>query len=383
MASAHELTHALLQILHGAAYPVMSLLYLTSKGIIFNESNFAQGLDFLVGNGCLVNKILPDTWSSDLYHWWMKMDIANAPRDLFLLDQRPFAPLHFAADRMPAFVIDALIRHGADINQNSAYSLKPIHRAAMSRNASALKALLRHGADPNTRDPFRSMPLIMACTIDDDGQNNVDVMNQCVFKVNCCLMSECVDILLDNGADATLVATWNFSPLHFAVKHRADGFGVMDTIQLLLQHNASPNTVLVSNRRTPLHMAILKDNFPAAIMMIADYNANILLVEKGIKATALHLALMKYIFLVDDGAPVELIQVCMSRVGENDSAWRAKDKNGITSDNILDYICVHHAHTYARIMNAGICQGRYSGKDSSNAAVQASARKVRKYDYSS
>ena len=364
------------QIMKTKAHRVMSLLYLTSKGIGFDESNFEKNLYFLISNGCSINKMLPDQNKGEIHRLWAHIGIAEDSNDSFLLHQRPFAPLHFAADRMPAFVIDALIRHGADKNQPAAYNFLPIHIAAKSRNGSALQALLHHGADPNARDPSFSTALIMACEMHTE-QYNLNNINQCVFKVNCDLMAACVAILLQSGANASLVNIQKLNPLHLAVTHKATEPGCIDTITLLLEHKASPNMSLVESGQTPLHVAIKYNNIPAAIMMIVHFKANVLLVETIFRTTALQQAMMKYIATQND-AFVELIQACIRHVEENNQLWRVGDIMDVTSENILDYICVHYNNTYERIMDT---VSHYTRKDRHNAAVIASAGRVTRLQY--
>ena len=82
-------------------------------------------------------------------------------------DDTHLTPLHIASskDKERAFLVDLLIRHGADVNAPNREGSTPLHVAASSRLAlegTIVRLLLRHGANLEATDSKGQTPLDVA-----------------------------------------------------------------------------------------------------------------------------------------------------------------------------------------------------------------------------
>jgi ankyrin repeat protein len=75
-------------------------------------------------------------------------DAGGRPRDLL----GSGTPLHVAAERGHADIVELLLGHGADPNQRSAYGHFALHCAAMRGRRGVIELLLAYGARPDVRD---------------------------------------------------------------------------------------------------------------------------------------------------------------------------------------------------------------------------------------
>ncbi len=127
-----------------------------------------------------------------------------------------------------------------------------LHRAARAGNLKAVQWQLRFGADINDQalrsKIGRKTPLHLAIE-----NHHADVASY----------------LLAHGANPNLADIEGQTPLHFAVKYRAD-YGL---IRQLLENNANPNCP-DSTRLTPLHLAAMSGNTEYIVMLI-DHGAQV------------------------------------------------------------------------------------------------------------
>ncbi|XP_013384855.1 ankyrin repeat and protein kinase domain-containing protein 1-like [Lingula anatina] len=115
----------------------------------------------------------------------------------------------------------------------------PLHMAAQHGATQCVQLLLQHGADPNIQDWRGRTPLHWAVELG---------------------ATQCVQLLLQHGADPNIQDGEGSKPLHMAARQDAT-----QCLQLLLQHGADPNiqsksigrqTLLMgAGRRSPLHWA--------------------------------------------------------------------------------------------------------------------------------
>ncbi|MGL9717885.1 MAG: ankyrin repeat domain-containing protein, partial [Wolbachia sp.] len=120
--------------------------------------------------------------------------------DINAKDEEDCTPLHLAAGKGYADIVNFLIEKGADINAKDEEDWTPLHLATKNGHIETVKALLEKGAK--------------------------------------------VDAVDKNGWTSLYLAAW---------------YGHTDIVEFLIAHNASVNAV-DKNGRTPLFMAIINDN---------------------------------------------------------------------------------------------------------------------------
>lgn len=142
--------------------------------------------------------------------------------------------MHFAIETSDEKVVNLLLEAGADIDIHAKHSemtppaFSAIFENAPGNNPKILKALLDHGADPNSRFKQGS---ILGRAVGYHRPGNVQV-------------------LLDAGARVDYMDPGMYTALRIAVDLRAT-----DSVHILLEHGANPNTVHQQNR-TPLSYSI-------------------------------------------------------------------------------------------------------------------------------
>ena len=158
-----------------------------------------------------------------------------------------------------------LLQHGANIEAAGSDGDKPLHTAAANRQLLAVKCLLEKGARIIVINNFGLSPLHNACRND-----HMDVMRVLLEKypntVNCattkqhgCWTSlhiatergcvECIELLLQHGADIEAATSDGHTPLHVAVHN-----GRLSVVKCLLEKGAR-GTATNSSGLQPLHDA--------------------------------------------------------------------------------------------------------------------------------
>lgn len=88
--------------------------------------------------------------------------LAAAPDCVAARDKEDSTPLHWAAWKGHAEIVDALLDAGADPmarNRNGHWGDTPLHAAAHGNQRAAALTLIRRGADLQARDPDGHTPL--------------------------------------------------------------------------------------------------------------------------------------------------------------------------------------------------------------------------------
>jgi ankyrin repeat protein len=119
-------------------------------------------------------------------------------------------PLAYAAARGDLETVNILLSFGADPNKIDKAGWSPLHLACRSNNPAVSKAVLQAGSDPNRANfVYRETPLHVCC------HYNAEYSH--------------IPILLEYGADPSILSSVQESPLDFAT-----GDGVLEAINLLL-----------------------------------------------------------------------------------------------------------------------------------------------------
>jgi ankyrin repeat protein len=121
-------------------------------------------------------------------------------------------PLHWAASRGYAAMVEILLRNGADIEQRDAIGRTPLHRAA--RHPEVVRVLLENGADATAVDAFDNTALHL-------GVRFRPVAEQ----------------LIAAGADVNALNHVQRTPLHYAIINGESRYN-LGIIELLIESGA-------------------------------------------------------------------------------------------------------------------------------------------------
>jgi ankyrin repeat protein len=155
--------------------------------------------------------------------------------DARAVNRSGWSALMFAAGGDAAEIGRLLIEKGADVNARSwDDGWTPLLMATSRRSPSLLRLLLQHAAEVNARKADGTTALILAAT------DKVDFLPADL---------ECVQILLDSGADPNLADNSGWTPLMSVAKYGGD-----DVAEALLNHGADVGAKN-SNGQTALAVA--------------------------------------------------------------------------------------------------------------------------------
>lgn len=149
--------------------------------------------------------------------------------------QTDLGPLHWASFRNDVDVINALLKHGADVNARGGSGYTALHVAANQDNFLAMKALLVDGLDLDVIDDEGRTPLVHAI----NGES-----------LQCALM------LVHQGADVDICSAKGRSPLHYVCQEK----DMKPLLEQILPRSKDVNKK-DNEDHTPLHMAIFSKNW--------------------------------------------------------------------------------------------------------------------------
>jgi ankyrin repeat protein len=161
-----------------------------------------------------------------------------------------------------ADVLKELLGHGADVRATNRDGESPVRAAARTGDAEALRVLLAHGADVNavSRTTYSGSAEVSALMIAAQFGH-----------------LDCVDLLLEKGADANFTSE-SGNALHFAAFKDRKDIG-----RLLIERGADVNTTgkrITSFRNNPgftplMYAAMTERNDPALVQFLIDRGANV------------------------------------------------------------------------------------------------------------
>jgi ankyrin repeat protein len=221
------------------------------------------------------------------------------------LDSGGFTPLLYAARENCTACVDVLLGNKADLNLPDPDGVSPLLLAIMNANWDLAKQLIQAGADVNQWDIFGEAPLATAIDLRqriDGGRASIDVPNATSGTA-------IVKLLLERGADPNMqyffkpanargaLTTRGVTPLIRAAVN-AD----LEVVELLLEHGADA-TVMTADRQTAIH-AVLSGRAPETqalelirVLQKAGTDVNVVALinhpEEIRGGTALHYAVRK------------------------------------------------------------------------------------------
>ncbi|CAM9488206.1 unnamed protein product, partial [Hapterophycus canaliculatus] len=152
-------------------------------------------------------------------------------------------PIHLAAARGHAQVVQVLVQHGTDISSCNGLKQTPIHAAASARSpANSLRILLDAGGDVNSRDNAGRTPLHYAASVGTPAAISIlveggadleargSISDRTALHDACTsLRAENVKRLLDLGADEHVVDSDGLTPLAVVGEGVAEEEGLLDS----------------------------------------------------------------------------------------------------------------------------------------------------------
>lgn len=184
--------------------------------------------------------------------------------DLEVEDEDGDKPLHLAAYSDEDVIAKLLIDAGAKVNSKNHKEASPMIIAAVKGHTSVLRVLTSH-PDIELTDP------------DSDG----DTALHCAVLAQ---KNESVSVLLDAGADPTLLNFRLFTPIHESAR-----IGFLPALEQFVRRDPDLINLRKEDGYTPLHLAALNDHLDVVTMLIDQDGCNIDITSNDC-STALHAA---------------------------------------------------------------------------------------------
>jgi ankyrin repeat protein len=221
------------------------------------------------------------------------------------LDSGGLTPLLYAARENCLACVEVLLESKADINLPDPDGVSPLLVAIMNANWDLAQQLILAGADVNQWDIFGESPLFTAINLRsrlDGGRASIDPPNKTTGLA-------IVKALLERGANPNMQLFFRPANLNGSTNTRgstplirAANNGDLEVVKLLLQHGADA-TLMMADRQTPIH-AVLAGRAPEAqalelirVLHEAGADVNVIaLVNHPLEirgGTALHYAVRK------------------------------------------------------------------------------------------
>src|SRR3954470_12979604 len=206
-------------------------------------------MQFLIANGADVNARSIDR------DYQRHVTAEGRPKNL---DSGGFTPLLYAARENCIACVDVLLKNKADIDLPDPDGVSPLLVAILNSNWDLAKQLIDAGADVNQWDIFGETPLLTAV----DLRNRVDGGRASIDPTNTTRGLAIVNLLLERGADPNMQLFFKPANVRGGVFTRgatalirAAYNGDLEAVKLLLERGADA-TIVTADRQTPIHAVL-------------------------------------------------------------------------------------------------------------------------------
>ncbi|XP_067653717.1 ankyrin repeat, PH and SEC7 domain containing protein secG-like [Haliotis asinina] len=269
--------------------------------------------------------------------------------NLSLVDEYSYNVLHFACMGGDLETVQLILSQNVtDINIRGNGSRTPLMEAAFWGESDVVKLLMDRGANMSLVDKFGNNVLHHAC-IGGDLETVKLILSQNVMYINSRgnesrtpLMEaawsehrDVVKLLVDRGANLSLVDEYSYNVLHFACMG-----GDLETVQLILSQNVTDINIRGNGSRTPLMEAAWRGHRDVVEFLVGR-GANMSLVDK-MGDNVLHFA--------STGGDLKTVELILSL---NKVDINATNSNGQTAidlardkghQRVVDFLVSHDAH---------------------------------------
>uniref|UniRef100_A0A8D0DB11 Ankyrin repeat domain 52a n=1 Tax=Sander lucioperca TaxID=283035 RepID=A0A8D0DB11_SANLU len=207
---------------------------------------FPLHLAVLYGFSDCCRKLLSSGQLYSIVSSMSKEHVLSAGFDINIPDNFGRTCLHAAASGGNVECLNLLLSSGTDLNKRDVMGRTPLHYAAANGRYQCTVTLVGAGAEVNEPDQTGCTPLHYSAA----SQNDEDEAKESYF---------CLEHLLDNGADPSMVNSKGYSAVHYAAYH-----GNKQNLELLLEMSFNAlGDIESSIPVSPLHLAADKGHWQA------------------------------------------------------------------------------------------------------------------------
>uniref|UniRef100_A0A8D3DNZ0 Ankyrin repeat domain 52a n=1 Tax=Scophthalmus maximus TaxID=52904 RepID=A0A8D3DNZ0_SCOMX len=263
-----------------------------------------------------------------------KEHVLSAGFDINTPDNFGRTCLHAAASGGNVECLNLLLSSGTDLNKRDIMGRTPLHYAAANGRYQCTVTLVSAGAEVNEPDQTGCTPLHYSAAVDrhfsGNHQNDEDEAKESYF---------CLEHLLDNGADPSMVNSKGYSAVHYAAYH-----GNKQNLELLLEMSFNAlGDIESSIPVSPLHLAADKGHWQA--LRVLTETAAYVDMQDAAGRSVLYLAAQK--------GYARCVEVLL-----------AQGASCLLNDNRLMWTPIHVA---GKLLSAGTCSiNLTNGADSEN-----------------
>ncbi|KAJ7328233.1 Transient receptor putative cation channel sub A member 1 [Desmophyllum pertusum] len=187
-----------------------------------------------------------------------------------LVDHRGRTPLHMAARKNHAHVVEFLLENGAALGPKDDERRSPLFTAANFGADSVVKLLMERGADVTIRDT--NLKSVLHAAVGDFKSM------EALLQVKVVMSPTAAALITEKDVDG-------FSPVHYAAKR-----GDLKNTKLFVAKNRASSSVLSNTLDTPIHVASRYGWTDIVELLMDNQNVKIINLRNSQGKTALHFA---------------------------------------------------------------------------------------------
>uniref|UniRef100_A0A673CRB8 Ankyrin repeat domain 52a n=1 Tax=Sphaeramia orbicularis TaxID=375764 RepID=A0A673CRB8_9TELE len=221
---------------------------------------FPLHLAVLYGFSDCCRKLLSSGQLYSIVSSMSKEHVLSAGFDINTPDNFGRTCLHAAASGGNVECLNLLLSSGTDLNKRDIMGRTPLHYAAANGRYQCTVTLVSAGAEVNEPDQTGCTPLHYSAASQAFSRlANLIGLLLFLFSVRCIIILGCLEHLLDNGADPSMVNSKGYSAVHYAAYH-----GNKQNLELLLEMSFNAlGDIESSIPVSPLHLAADKGHWQA------------------------------------------------------------------------------------------------------------------------